>query len=394
MIEAYENTFKGSPPDIVKGLARKREKHNTPCRNRKRLYPKEASTSPNNPYYGSACRKPDTSEKETKGLIQDRVQIMNCTIEDQKRIEVTTQVQSDNPKWYEERKYRLSASRFGEIWKRRLNPGKLVESSLYKIPPNLKQFENGNINEPVVITEYCQKIGKPVSSCEFYVCVDDGFGFLDATPDGLVENDKIIEVKCSHLAKDYSPLEAAKHLNNFYCTLNEDGRSMTLKRNHNYYYQLANGGRSHVIRSTIITHVLEELGITKKQDISAELQPHNIKKSFQQLDRFINSFDQYVNSFSLDLSPDQLFNIASGKAASSQVTEFVLSIEKIGEELRTTFISECASDPKRFEKAIKKTPIHNFSSLLVKKKSVKIGESDSIDDEDESSDDEHDSDDE
>ncbi|GBP33294.1 hypothetical protein EVAR_30882_1 [Eumeta japonica] len=131
--------------------------------------------------------------------------------------------------------------------------------------------------------------------------------------------------------------------------------------------------RSHDIRSSIITHVLEDLGITKKQDISAELQPHNIKKSCQQLEKFINSFDQYVNPFSTDLSPDQLFNIGSGKAASSQVEEFLLNIEKNGEEQRTTFISECTSDPKRFEKAIKKTAIHNFSSLLSKKKPVKIG---------------------
>lgn len=103
---------------------------------------------------------------------------------------------------------------------------------------------------------------------------------------------------------------------------------------------------------------MDELVITKKLDISAELQPHNIKKSCQQLEKFINSFDQYVNPFGLDLSPDQLFNIGSGKAASTQVEEFLLNIEKNGEELRTTFISKCASDPKRFEKAIKKTPIH------------------------------------
>ncbi|CAG9834603.1 unnamed protein product [Diabrotica balteata] len=131
--------------------------------------------------------------------------------------------------------------------------------------------------------------------------------------------------------------------------------------------------RSHDIRSSIITHVLDELGITKKQDISPELQPHNIKNSCQQLEKFINAFDQYVNPFGLDLSPDQLFNIGSGKAASSQVEEFLLNIQKNGGELRTNFISECASDSKRFEKAIKKTPIHNFSSLLLKKKSVKIG---------------------
>ncbi|KAG5891793.1 hypothetical protein JTB14_006186 [Gonioctena quinquepunctata] len=94
------------------------------------------------------------SEEEIKSMIEDQVKIMNCTIEDQKRIEVTTQGQSENPKWYEERKYRLTASRFGEICKRRLNPGKLVESLLYKIPPNLKQFEYGKINEPVAKTEY------------------------------------------------------------------------------------------------------------------------------------------------------------------------------------------------------------------------------------------------
>mgnify|MGYP005984715451 FL=1 len=55
--------------------------------------------------------------------------------------------------------------------------------------------------------------------------------------------------------------------------------------------------RSHDIRSTIIPHVLE-LGIAKKQDVSAELQPHNIKKSSEQLEKFIKSFDQYVDPIS------------------------------------------------------------------------------------------------
>ncbi|KAG5867276.1 hypothetical protein JTB14_006766 [Gonioctena quinquepunctata] len=128
MMKAYENKFERSPPVILKILMRKREKHNTHCRS--------SATSSNNPYYGPACRKPDISDGEIKGLSQDQVEIMNCTIDDQKRIEVTTRGQSDNPKWYEERKYRLTTSRSGEICMRRLNLGKLVESVLYKIPPN------------------------------------------------------------------------------------------------------------------------------------------------------------------------------------------------------------------------------------------------------------------
>ncbi|KAG5899668.1 hypothetical protein JTB14_015158 [Gonioctena quinquepunctata] len=58
------------------------EKIEDKLRNRKRLYPKDASTSSNNPYYGPACRKPDMSEEEIKGFIQDKDEIMNCTIED------------------------------------------------------------------------------------------------------------------------------------------------------------------------------------------------------------------------------------------------------------------------------------------------------------------------
>ncbi|XP_046481745.2 uncharacterized protein [Neodiprion pinetum] len=105
--------------------------------------------------------------------------------------------------------------------------------------------------------------------------------------------------------------------------------------------------RSHDIRSTIITHVLEEIGINKKQDISAELQPSNIKKNCEQLEKFVKSFDQYINPFSAQLPPNQLFNISSGKAASTQVEDFLLNVEKIGDDLRKAFISECSSDINR-----------------------------------------------
>ncbi|KAG5868946.1 hypothetical protein JTB14_005538 [Gonioctena quinquepunctata] len=86
--------------------------------------------------------------------------------------------------------------------------------------------------------------------------------------------------------------------------------------------------RSHDIRSTVITNVLEKVGLGKNQDISAELQPSNIKKSTEQLENFIKSFDQYINPFSHDLPMDQLFNIASGKAASIKVEKFLLNIEE------------------------------------------------------------------
>lgn len=131
--------------------------------------------------------------------------------------------------------------------------------------------------------------------------------------------------------------------------------------------------RSHDIRSSIISHVLGQMGLIKEQDITADLQAHNIKKSSQQLDKFVKTFDQYLNPFSHELLKDQLFNIASGKAATSHVEEFLLNVEKIDCEQQELFLSECSTDINRFDKTIKKTPVHNFASQIEKRKCVKVG---------------------
>lgn len=131
--------------------------------------------------------------------------------------------------------------------------------------------------------------------------------------------------------------------------------------------------RSHDIRSTIISNLLEELGFDKRDDIAGELQPHIIQKNCQQLQTFIDSFDRYINPFSPELSHDKLYNIATGKAASPLVEQFLLNVENIGNEKRQQFIAECTIDISRFEKSIKNTPLHTFSGEMEKKKNVRIG---------------------
>lgn len=131
--------------------------------------------------------------------------------------------------------------------------------------------------------------------------------------------------------------------------------------------------RNHDVRSTVISQVYLELGLQIHQDVSADLIPHNIRKNNKQLKKFIATFDQFINPFSADVPKDQLVNISSGKSASLPVEEFLLNIEVSGNILRNTFISECQSDITRFEKAIKKTSIDNFSKDYEKKKKVQIG---------------------
>ncbi|CAG9812865.1 unnamed protein product [Phaedon cochleariae] len=187
MIEAFKHKFKKSPSNILKRLVRERTNNNFLGRSRrKRLFNVEAKISDKNCDYGASCNKPDLPDEEIQNLIKEQIKILNITCEEQMEIEKSTRGQSDNPKWFEARKSRLTASKFREICKRRINHGKLVESMLYKTLPRMKQIEYGKMNESVAIEAYSSKVGKYVSPCGLFVCTDQGYGFLGASPDGLI----------------------------------------------------------------------------------------------------------------------------------------------------------------------------------------------------------------
>ena len=83
-----------------------------------------------------------------------------------------------------------------------------------------------------------------------------------------------------------------------------------------------------------------------------------------------------MNPFPLNLNKDILFNIGSGKAA----TSFLLHVTDIGNRACEEFIGECISNPRRFEERIKKWKIHRsakkgasleaFYSLLYNQKLI------------------------
>lgn len=70
-----------------------------------------------------------------------------------------------------------------------------------------------------------------------------------------------------------------------------------------------------------------------------------------------------LNPFS-DVSIDKnvLFNISTGKAASTEVCDFLINVKAVNQQ-KLTFISDCNSIPGKFEEAIKRNKILNFHSL-------------------------------
>jgi YqaJ-like viral recombinase domain len=67
--------------------------------------------------------------------------------------------------------------------------------------------------------------------------VDIELHFLAGSPDGLVGEHDIVEIKCPHSIKDMNPKDGVLAKKIKYLSINSDGH-MELKRNDNYYYQV------------------------------------------------------------------------------------------------------------------------------------------------------------
>lgn len=136
----------------------------------------------------------------------------------------------------------------------------------------------------------------------------------------------------------------------------------------NSYSARERWARSHDLRSTVTSHVLEKIGLKKNEDVKSDLQPHQITKDTQQLVRFIEHLKKNINPFnSEELDKNFLFNISTGRAAPTEVAEFLLNIDQNGSELKEKFIDECSESEFRFEATISRVKILNFASGNVKK---------------------------
>lgn len=60
--------------------------------------------------------------------------------------------------------------------------------------------------------------GISIRDCGLFI--DEKYPFLGATPDGLIDDNGIVEIKCPHSCKLVSPLEALK-IKNKLCATNK-----------------------------------------------------------------------------------------------------------------------------------------------------------------------------
>ena len=197
-----------------------------------------------------------SSDLPSKQALQERVSVfvqsLHMSAEKIRAIERDTKDQHLSTQWYSVRRYRLTASKFGEVLHRRSGtpPDALV---LRIIEP--KQFsttatEWGKRQESVALEQYerhQRSLGHlQITVCKagFVICEEQPF--LGATPDAYVHDPSIsepygvIEIKCPYKYRDMSPEDACLQPD-FCATLESqaDGtKNVRLKHSHHYFAQI------------------------------------------------------------------------------------------------------------------------------------------------------------
>ena len=129
--------------------------------------------------------------------------------------------------------WRLTASNFGTIVKltSRRNMPKFLSMLLSPGAIYAKSVSHGRHYEPIAKEKLGAVIGKDVEECGLFVSSE--YPFFAATPDGLVGEDTLVEVKCP-----YSGRNEIITMDQKFPFLDKIDNELTVKKSHNYYDQI------------------------------------------------------------------------------------------------------------------------------------------------------------
>ncbi|XP_021365774.1 uncharacterized protein LOC110458418 [Mizuhopecten yessoensis] len=135
----------------------------------------------------------------TEYLVDNALQVTEDTATE---IQESTKLQAKSSRWFMERQWRLTASRFGDITHatNRRNMTKLCESIHSSKVFHSKSIEHGKKYETKALKKFQETTQLPVQRCGLFV--NSKCPYLGASPDGIINNDTIIEIKCPYAGRN------------------------------------------------------------------------------------------------------------------------------------------------------------------------------------------------
>ncbi|XP_072757720.1 uncharacterized protein [Anoplolepis gracilipes] len=123
-------------------------------------------------------------------------------------LECATQGQHENPEWHNIRRNLLTASNFGKVcsWRETTLCQNLVKAILYPLRLTNAAVEWGKEKEIVAREQLQVELGIEINDCGIFI--DEEYPYLAATPDGIIRDDTVVEIKCPYAAQQVSPTVA------------------------------------------------------------------------------------------------------------------------------------------------------------------------------------------
>ncbi|KAK7575869.1 hypothetical protein V9T40_007204 [Parthenolecanium corni] len=213
-------------------LLRRRNYNKTNKKAKKRL---RFERNEKNDSYGLS-KNPDLEPEIYAAKREEFMSKMALSAEEREHLEESTRGQAATTLWKEERRKRITASIFGNVCKMKENTSsaRMVENI---VAPNFRgtySTSYGNRMEPLAKAKFEAEKNITLENCG--LLIHPNYPFLGASPDGLISNNQVLEIKCpSTLSENTMDEVRAKF---------EDGKIRCLDRNgvlisnDNYFYQI------------------------------------------------------------------------------------------------------------------------------------------------------------
>jgi len=156
-------------------------------------------------------------------------------------IEENTRMQQDNPLWRLYRPGRITASNFGNVIKC-LEANRKPSPSLLKTllgeynAAGARPVQWGQVHEKTAVERYEAETDVQVKPSGLWL---HEYGFCGASPDGIVDDMKIIEVKCPFTVQDKNVLDHVG--DDFFLNIDTDGSlslNLSNHQGHSYCHQI------------------------------------------------------------------------------------------------------------------------------------------------------------
>jgi len=239
LTQLHENMNKIVPP-IVENLEKRRQIKIAKTREYRQIQgrqKKRKEESGTDRHYGPQSQKPDLPSHVLEQLRQNHFDKLLENAKNWQKIEMNTRNQSESELWLSLRREMLTASNFGTICRMRSTTSCATTVKAILYPPLIDNaaIKYGRENEEIAKKELALKLKKEIKSCGLFI--DNENPCLGASPDGLIDNNGLVEIKCPLSAENFTAEEAIKTLPALKSIFDKKDLNK-MNQNHRYYYQI------------------------------------------------------------------------------------------------------------------------------------------------------------